>query len=70
MQPGRQYRVILAGVPVSSLAELTKLVNNRWYRLRRGRASPRVVNGLITEEIGLDDDGVTALRQLGIIKGA
>jgi hypothetical protein len=69
MQPGRQYRVILAGVPVSSLAELTKLVNHRWYRLRRGRASPRVENGLITEEIGLDD-GVTALRQLGIIKGA
>ena len=29
----------------------------------------RVENGLITEEIGLDD-GLTALRQLGLITGA
>jgi hypothetical protein len=29
----------------------------------------KVENGLITEEIGLDD-GLTALRQLGLITGA
>ena len=29
----------------------------------------RVENGLITEELGLDD-GVTVLRQLGLIPGA
>lgn len=29
----------------------------------------KVENGLITEEIGLDD-GLTALRQLGLIAGA
>jgi len=29
----------------------------------------RVENGLITEEIGLDD-GLTALRQLGLITGS
>jgi len=31
--------------------------------------SPEVENGLITEEIGLDD-GVTVLRQLGLITEA
>jgi len=34
-----------------------------------GTSVLKVENGLITEEIGLDD-GVTVLRQLGLITGA
>ncbi len=34
-----------------------------------GTTVPRVENGKIAEEIGLDD-GVTALQQLGILKAA
>jgi hypothetical protein len=40
-----------------------------WPAGTRLAQASEVENGVITEEIGLDD-GVTALSQLGLIKGA
>jgi hypothetical protein len=46
------------------------LVGNSGRRLRfTGTTVLRVENGMIAEEVGLDD-GVTALQQLGILKAA
>ena len=61
---GTQTGAAFGDMPVGSLPAAT----GKTMRFT-GITVLRVENGLITEEIGLDD-GLTALRQLGLITGA